>query len=165
MVRLFLGTGKKKKIQQVLQFFQEQQRANLLKVLSHKITTKRALFMTYDELRVLVDLQKASFKVDANVTRGLDLHLLKDRFEILLDYKSKEVEDKMLKVKTLALCQGFIAKGVRAEVVLHSNKISDYKIHHHTKVRLHGPAEYVMSLKDQLVAESLCDPSSLSFIY
>jgi hypothetical protein len=165
MVRLFLGTGKKKKIQQVLQFFQEQERNKKLKVLSFKIRTKRALFMTYEELRVLVDLQNASFKVPEKVIRGLDLHLLKDRFEILLDYKSKEVEDKMLKVKTLTQCQGYIAKGVRAEVVLHTNKISDYKIFHHTKVRLHGPAEYVMGLKDQLVSESLCDPDSLSFTY
>lgn len=165
MIRLFLGTGKKKKIQQVMQFFQEQERDKKVKVLARKVTTKRALFMSYEELRLLIDMQKANFQVPEKVSRGLDLHLLKDRFDILLDYKSKEVEDKMLKVKTLTQCQTFVAKGVRTEVVLHTNKISDYKIFHHTKVRLHGPAEYVMALKDQLVAESLCDPASLNFTF
>ncbi len=166
MTRVLLGTGKKKKIQAVVNFYSGLQKEKKVKILSMKITTKKALFWTYDELKLLYETHDGSRgNAPDKLLNGLDSHAYREQAMVVINCKTPKVEDEMLKVKILTACHAYISKGVRASVTGKELRESQYRVYYQCVIQLKGPVEGVVACKDELIHEKLCDPKSVGYLF
>ena len=166
MSKVLICTGKKKKIQAVADYYSMLQKNNKIKVLARRLKTKKALFWSYDELRILFDPTFGSrAPVPEKLLNSLDYHAFREQAALALEFRSPLVEDKMLKVKILTVCHTFVSKGVRAKVNLKEKKESEYRVYYQCFGQLSGAAGHVLACKEQLIHENLCEQESLTYIF
>jgi len=166
MTRVLLGTGKKKRVQAVVQFYSSLQKEKKVKILSMKVTTKKALFWNYDELKLLFETPNGSGgEAPSKLLNGLDSHAYREQALVVVNCISPRVEDEMLRVKILTSCHAYVSKGVRASVTGKEFRESQYRVYHQCNIQLKGPVEGVVACKDELVHEKLCDPKSVSYLF
>ncbi len=166
MPSVLLCTGKKKRIQAISEYYQQQQKQKKLSILSVKITTKRALFWHYDELKMLFEAHdKSDGRAPDKLLQALDSHAYRKGAMVLAEFKSPRVADDMIKVKALTICHGYVARGVRSKVDMREHKETEYRKFYQCSIQLQGPAEGVLSCKQDLLADNLCDDKTVAFVF
>ncbi len=167
MARLLVCTGKKNKVSAVLQHYITLDKKKLIKILGHKIATKRALIWSYDELKILYE-NRADGKSDGvpkGLRKSLDLCSIKESTAVIVRFSSFQEEDPLLKPKVLALSRPFLSKQVSVKAQVEEFRHSEYRIEHKCSGQITGPANHVLAYKELLIKEKLCDPKSVSYIF
>lgn len=166
MTTVLLCTGKKKKIKEIVNYYKQLQNKKSIKILAIKTATKKALFWQYDELKLLFDpLDQTKSKPPEKLLKDLDTHTYRDQALILLDFKTQRLEDKMVKVRVLTTCRGYIAKGVLAKAEQETIRETEYRTFYRCTVQLKGPSGPVVACKDDLRGEGLCDDATINYIF
>lgn len=167
MAKILFGTGKKKKVQAVLAYYQALEKQKKIEILSKKVSTKRALFWNYDELRLLFEIPPGSrIPTPDKELAALDTHSFKERAQIVVDFETPMVpDDNMLKVKILTLCHGYTNRGLQVKIDLKMHKETEYRIHYQCTGRLHGPLDAVMTCCKHLQGEKLISGDSIKYLF
>ena len=166
MTKVFLGTGKKKKIQALIDYYQGLQRKKKISILSLKVTTKRALFWNYDELRLLFDpLDGGKGIAPDKLLNALDSQAYREQAMVLLDFSSPRKEDEMMKVKILTLCHSYLSQGVQIKVNVKEFKENEYRRYFQCKCQLKGPISSIVNCKDDLIRDGLCEEKTVSYVF
>jgi len=166
MTQVLLCTGKKKKIRAVADFYLQLGKKQQLDIYSLKITTKRAMFWNYDELKLLFDpKEKVKLENPEKLLRQLDSYAFRNQTHVALEFEGDWSEDKMMKFKALATCRPYLSKGVSAKVELEERAESAYRIYYRCVGRLQGPADSVVSCKKELEKEKVFSPKKAHFLF
>ena len=166
MPSVLLCTGKKKKIQAITDHYKQLQKQKKVTILSMRVTTKRALFWHYDELKMLFEAENSNDeKAPPKLLNGLDSHVYRASAVIRVDFKSPRVSDDMIKVKALTVCHGYVSRGVRATVTMKEFKETEYRKFYQCTIQLQGPAESVLSCKSDLMADNLCEEKTIDYLF
>lgn len=166
MTKILMCTGKKAKVQATLKYFTGLDRQGFIKILAKKIKTKRALFWSYDELKVLYELRKdKQDPLPDALTKGLDFFAIKDQALVVVTFATKQVEDSLLKPKILALSRPFLSKNVTVKLNEEEFRHNEYRIERKCTGQISGPVSSVMSYRELLEKEELCDPKTVSYIF
>lgn len=166
MAKILMCTGKKKKVAEVAQFFAALDKKQKIKILGKKVTTKRALIWSYDELKILFEsLGNNDPQVPKNLTKAVDICTVKDRAMVILKFQSPQVEDTLLKTKILALSRSFLSAGIKIDIKEEEIRHNEYKIERKANCQIGGPVKTVVAYKDLLVKEELCVPESVSYVF
>jgi len=166
MAKLLMCTGRKNKVAAVIQHYLKLDKAKRITILGKKLKTKRMLVWSYDELKILFETKyEGPIEMPRNLVKGLDIFTIKDSTMVVVKFGTKTVEDPMLKPKMLALSRPFLSQNVTFQADHEEIRHSEYRIEHRCKGQIAGPVRSVLSFKDLLIREGLCEPSTVSYIF
>ena len=165
MARVLLCTGKKKKVQAIVDYYRELQKKKKLTILAMTQKTKRALFWNYDELKILFEPKAGEKHEPQKLLDALDTHAYRDQAMVIGSFRSPRLEDKMLKMKILTVCHAYVGKNVKSKVDLQEYPESQYRVYYQCSVELKGPVGPVVSCIEEMKREKLCDGKSVSYLF
>lgn len=166
MTKILMCTGKKSKVAAMLKYFTDLDKKGHIKLLGKRLQTKRALIWSYDELKLLYDLKHdRQDPLPDGLTRALDYFAIKDQAMVVVKFATKQVEDSLLKPKILALSRPFLSKNVTVKLAEEEFRHNDYKIERKCTGQISGPVSSVMTYRELLEKEDLCDPKTVSYIF
>ena len=166
MTNVLLATGKKKKVQALVNYYTDLQKSKKLDILSVRVTSKKALFWNYDELKLLFQTREgASGRAPEKLLRVLDSFVYKNDVLVLLEFKTPRLQDKMVKVKVLTICHAFVSRGVQVKVEQEEKRETEYRRYQFCSIQLKGPAGAINACKEELSRAGFCDKNTVIFLF
>lgn len=165
MAFLFIGTGKKQAIAKVLAHFEKQAKRGVIRILATRQLSKKAAFMKYRELRVLMTADNDEVIPDGGLLRSLDYAALERLETLSIKMSTFLSEDEWLKGSLIALTSPFQMRGGRFDILTETKRGEENRQKRRYEFVLSGPKHLTDTYKDLLLEKNMVDPASVEYVF
>ncbi len=164
MPTLFICTGKKKAVDKARTFFEELAQRKRIDLIACKQRSKKALFLGYEELKVLFRSDKGRIQIDRDLLRDLDFSSLKHQGHLSIRLVTPRSEDRWLKTRVMSMTAALQMRGGRVQIDEVVSGDSSERAPRQCRVAMTGPEKLAELHLEALIKEKLADPDTVEYV-
>jgi len=163
MTNILICTGSKKQVSKIMLHFKDLDRKKIIEILNGHQISKRAMFMKYEELKILfLSKEGASLPIPAELIKKVENFSIRKGHKVMMTMSSFRSEDATLRWNIISRATTFKLKGGHLKID-ETTEEEHYKTYRICTMTMAGPANMAMELKNQLIKDRLVDPKSVVY--